>query len=253
MDFQLKDKTILVTGAASGLGKATALMLAAEGAKVAVNYRSRKEQADAVVAEMQSFYGATGLAVYADVASEDDVIEMFDAAESELGPIYGLVNNAAYCPNPPCADLSLEEFRRGIDINLQGAFLCGREAVRRMRERQTRGRVVNISSQAAFRGSENGKTTYDMAKAGLVGFTRSLARDCAPLGINVNCVAPGLMRTDIIAAQIDADPEKYNRRVPVGRIGQPEEIAAMIVFLCSEQASYMTGATVDVSGGLAMH
>ena len=253
MDFQLANKTVLVTGAASGLGKATAMLLAAEGAKVAVNYRSRKEQADAVVAEMKSFHGATGMAVYADVASEDDVLKMFDAVESELGPIDALVNNAAHCPNPPCADLSLEEFRKGIDINLQGTFLCSREAVRRMRERKTKGKIVNISSQAAFRASENGKTSYDMAKAGLVGFTRSLARDCAPLGINVNCVAPGLMRTDIIAAQIDAAPEKYNRRVPLGRIGQPEEIAAMIVFLCSELASYMTGATVDVSGGLAMH
>jgi len=253
MDLQLKNKTILVTGAASGLGKATALMLAAEGAKVAVNYRSRKEQADAVVAEMKSLYGTTGLAVYADIASEDEVAKMFDAVEAELGSIDALVNNAAYCPNPPCADLSLAEFRKGIDINLQGTFLCSREAVRRMRERNTRGKIVNISSQAAFRGSENGKTAYDMSKAGLVGFTISLARDCAPLGINVNGVAPGLMRTDIIAAQIDADPEKYNRRVPLGRIGQPEEIAAMIVFLCSDRASYMTGATVDVSGGLAMH
>jgi len=253
MDFQLKDKTILVTGAASGLGKATALMLAAEGAKVAVNYRSRKEQADAIVAEMKSRYGATGLAVYADIASEDDVIKMFDATESKLGPIHALVNNAAYCPGPACADLSLEEFRKGIDINLQGTFLCSREAVRRMRERKTKGKIVNISSQAAFRGSESGKTSYDMAKTGLIGFTISLARDCAPLGINVNCVAPGIMWTDIIASQIGADPEKYNRRIPLGRVGQPEEIAAMIVFLCSEQACYMTGATVDVSGGLAMH
>jgi len=253
MNFQLANKTILVTGAASGLGKATAMLLAAEGATIAINYRSRKEQADAVVAEMKSVHRANGLAVYADVASEDDVLKMFDTVESELGPIDALVNNAAYCPNPPCVDLSLEEFRKGIDINLQGTFLCSREAVRRMRERKTKGKIVNISSQAAFRASENGKTTYDMAKAGLVGFTRSLARDCAPLGINVNCVVPGLMRTDIIAAQIDADPEKYNRRVPLGRIGQLEEIAAIIVFLCSELASYMTGATVDVSGGLAMH
>ena len=253
MDFQLKDKTILVTGAASGLGKATALMLAAEGAKVAVNYRSRKEHAEAVVAEMNATYGVNGQAVYADIASESDVLSMFDAVESELGPIDALVNNAAYCPTPACADLALEEFRKGIDINLQGTFLCSREAVRRMRERKTKGKIVNISSQAAFRGSENGKTTYDMAKTGLIGFTISLARDCAPLGINVNCVAPGIMRTDIIAAQIDADPEKYNRRIPLGRLGLPEEIAAMIVFLCSERASYMTGATVDVSGGLAMH
>ncbi len=253
MDLNLKNKVILVTGAASGLGKSTALLLAAEGAKVAVNYRSRKDEADAVVAGMKSRYGTDGVAVYADVASEEDVRTMFDAAESALGPIFGLVNNAAYCPNPPCADLTLDEFRKGIDINLQGTFLCSREAVRRMRERGTKGKIVNIASQAAFRGSENGKTTYDMAKAGLVGFTISLARDCAPLGINVNCVAPGLMRTDIIAAQIDKDPEKYNRRVPLGRIGQPDEIAAMIVYLCSDRASYMTGATVDVSGGLAMH
>ncbi|MGL4944496.1 MAG: SDR family NAD(P)-dependent oxidoreductase [Thermoguttaceae bacterium] len=252
MDFKLRDRVVLVTGAASGLGRSVATMLAGEGARVAVNYRSRRGDADAVVQQIVAS-GGTAIAVEADIASEEQVIAMFDKTERELGPIFALVNNAAYCPYQSCVDLSLEEFRKGIDINLQGTFLCAREAVRRMTAAATRGKIVNISSQAAFRGSETGKTSYDMAKAGIIGFTVSLARDCAKLGINVNGVAPGIMLTDIIAPSVAADPERYNRRIPLGRLGQTDEVAAMVVFLCSELANYMTGATVDVSGGLAMH
>jgi 3-oxoacyl-[acyl-carrier protein] reductase len=114
-------------------------------------------------------------------------------------------------------------------------------------------KIVNISSQAAFRGSESGKLAYDASKGAIVTFTIALAREMAPHGINVNSVAPGLMRTELMAPLIDKDPEKFNRRVPLKRIGKTEEIGAVAVFLCSERASYMTGATVDVSGGLAMH
>jgi 3-oxoacyl-[acyl-carrier protein] reductase len=134
-----------------------------------------------------------------------------------------------------------------------GTFLASREMVRRLIAGQRHGKIVNISSQAAFRGSQSGKTAYDSSKAGIVGFTISLALEMAKHGINVNCVAPGLMRTEMIAAAVDADPERFNKRSPLGRIGTTEEIAGVVVFLCSQRASYMTGATVDVSGGLAMH
>jgi len=120
-------------------------------------------------------------------------------------------------------------------------------------ERQTAGKIVNISSQAAVRGSTNGKTAYDMTKAGICGFTRSLAIEVGKYGINVNAVLPGLMYTEIIAKEIDTDPERYNKRSLLGRIARPEEIAQVAVFLCSDRASYMTGASVDVSGGMALH
>jgi len=149
--------------------------------------------------------------------------------------------------------LTLEEFRKCIDINLQGTFLVSRETVRRLRARSASGNIVNVSSQAGVRASQNGKTAYDMTKAGILGFTRSLALEVAKDNILVNAVLPGLMYTEIIAKAIDADPERFNKRSPLGRIAQTEEIAQVVVFLCSDRASYMTGASVDVSGGMALH
>jgi 3-oxoacyl-[acyl-carrier protein] reductase len=254
MDLHLKDKVVLVTGAASGLGQSIAELLVEEGAKVAVNYRSRKDAAESFAAELCSKNGnGIAAAVYADVARESDVCAMFDEAESKLGSIHAVVNNAAYCANPECAELSLDEFRKCIDINLQGTFLVSREQVRRLRLRQASGNIVNISSQAALRGSASGKTAYDMTKAGILGFTRSLAIEVGKDGILVNAVLPGLMYTEIIAAAIDADPERFNKRSLLGRIAKTREIAQVAVFLCSDRASYMTGASVDVSGGMALH
>ncbi len=253
MDLHLKNKVALVTGGASGLGEAIVRILAAEGAKVALNYRSRKETAEALAAELSAKYATTVRAVYADVASEADVHAMLEEIEAKLGPVDIAVNNAAYCANPECAALSLDEFRKCVDINLQGMFLVCRETVRRLRARKSAGNIVNISSQAAVRGSQNGKTAYDMTKAGMLGFTRSLALETAKDGILVNAVLPGLMHTDIIAAAYEAEPERFNKRAPLGRIAQTAEIARVAVFLCSDAASYMTGTTIDVSGGMAMH
>jgi len=253
MDLHLKNKVILVTGAASGLGRSIARLLAEEGAKVAVNYRSRREAADSLAEEIRTRCGTPALAVHADISSETEVHAMFETLEQQLGPIDAAVNNAAYCAYPQCSDLTLDEFRKCLDVNLQGVFLVCRETVQRLRGRQSPGNIVNISSQAALRASQNGKTAYDMTKAGILGFTRSLALDTAKDKILVNAVLPGLMHTELIAADYNANPEKYSKRAPLGRLGQTEEIAQVAVFLCSDRASYMTGATVDVSGGLALH
>jgi len=253
MDLHLKNKIALVTGGASGLGKAIVLVLAEEGAKVAINYRSKKSEADALVEHIRTQFHGDALAVYADVASENDVHSMFEEIEQTLGPIDIAVNNAAYCANPECADLTLEEFRKCVDINLQGMFLVCRETVRRLRARRSPGNIVNISSQAALRGSATGKTAYDMTKTGMLGFTRSLALETAKDKILVNAVLPGIMYTELLAKAIDADPERYNKRSPLGRLAQTEEVAQMAAFLCSDRASYMTGTTVDVSGGKALH
>ncbi|MDR2172081.1 MAG: SDR family oxidoreductase [Planctomycetaceae bacterium] len=253
MDLHLKNKVVLVTGGASGLGKTIVEILAEEGAKVAINYRSRKETADSLVSELRSKFGVESLAVYADVSNESEVRSMFDEIELKLGSIHAVVNNAAYCANPECANLTLDEFKKCVDINLQGLFLVCRETVQRLRQKKSKGNIVNISSQAALRGSASGKTAYDMTKAGILGFTRSLAIEVGKDGINVNAVLPGLMYTEIIAAAIDADPERFNKRSLLGRIAKTEEIAQVAVFLCSDRASYMTGASVDVSGGMALH
>jgi len=253
MDLHLKDRTALVTGGASGLGKAIVLALAEEGAHIVINYRSRKSEADALAEQIRQQFGIKAIVAYADVSSESDVHDMFEEIEKMFGPVDIAVNNAAYCANPECADLTLEEFRKCVDINLQGTFLVCRETVQRLRIKKTPGNIVNISSQAALRGSASGKTAYDMTKAGILGFTRSLALETAKDKILVNAVLPGIMYTEIIAQFIDADPERFNKRSPLGRIAQAEEIAQVVAFLCSDRASYMTGVSVDVSGGMALH
>lgn len=253
MDLKLKDKVVLVTGGYRGLGKSICLLLAEEGAKIGINHRRSPEEAQALAQEIQEKYEAKAAPIVGDVSKEDDVAAMFDQAESALGPVDAVVNNAAFCPVGATADLSVEDFNHTLQVNMTGTFTCSREMIRRLLATGRHGKIVNVSSQAAFRGSESGKTPYDASKMGIIGFTISLAREMAKHGINVNCVAPGLMYTEMLAEAIDADPERYNKRVPLGRIGKTEEIAGMVVFLCSDRASYMTGATVDVSGGLAMH
>lgn len=252
MDLHLKDKVALVTGASRGLGKAVALGLAAEGAKVGVNYRSSAGRAEAVVETIRAG-GGEAIPLGADVSAEADVARMFDEAEAALGPVDVLVNNAAIAPACPTAEMPLEDWRRAFEINVQGTFLCSREMVRRLLAAARIGRIVNISSQAAFRGSRSGKTAYDASKGAVISFTISLALEMSKHNIAVNCVAPGLMYTEMLKDVIDANREKYESRVPVHRIGKVEEVANVVVFLASDRASYMTGATVDVSGGLAMH
>jgi 3-oxoacyl-[acyl-carrier protein] reductase len=253
MDLHLKNRVALVTGGAGGLGRAIVIALAEEGTNVAINYRSKKSEADALAEQIQNQYGVQSMVVYADVADETSVHDMFENIEKSLGPIDIEVNNAAYCANPECAELTLEEFRKCIDINLQGTFLVCRETVQRLRSRRASGNIVNVSSQAALRGSQSGKTAYDMTKAGILGFTRSLALETAKDNILVNAVLPGIMYTEIIAKFIDTDPDRFNKRSPLGRIARTEEIAHVVALLCSDRASYMTGTSIDISGGMALH
>ncbi len=252
MDLKLDQKIALVTGAAGGLGRTMAETLAAEGAKVGVNYRTKPEAAQAVVDAIRSA-GGTAVSVHADLTNDDDVTAMFDTLESELGVIDILINNGAFCPTEPTTEIPTETFMHTMNVNLGGMFRCCQQFVRRLEAVERAGRIVNISSQAAFRGSRSGKTAYDSSKAGVIGFTISLARELASKQFAVNCVAPGLMLTEMLADAVAADPDAFNKRVPLGRLGATQEIADVAVFLASDRASYMTGATVDVSGGLAMH
>jgi len=252
MDLQLRDKVALVTGGSHGLGRAISLGLAAEGARVAVNYHRTAEKAEQLADEIRQQHGTEALAVLGDVAREADVAAMFDCVEARLGLVEILVNNAAVCPTCQVKDMTLDEWTRTLEVNLTGTFLVSREVVRRLLAAGRKGRIVNISSQAAFRGSTTGHAPYDASKGGMISFTVSLAREIAAHGIAVNAVAPGMMLTEMTAKTLAANEAKYLARIPLGRIGRTDEIAAAVVFLASERASYMTGATVDVSGGMLM-
>jgi len=252
MDLKLKDQVALVTGGSRGLGRAISLGLAAEGAKVAVNYRTHRDEAEAVVAQIRREHGVEAVAVAADVASEPDVREMFRLAEEAFSRVDVLVNNAAVCPTCRVEELTEEQWNRTLQVNLTGTFLACREMVRRLLAAGRPGRIVNVSSTAAFLGSTTGHAPYDASKGGVISFTISLAREVARKGIAVNAVAPGMIRTDMTAATLAANEPKYLARIPLGRIADPAEVAHVVVFLASPAASYMTGATVNVSGGLLM-
>jgi 3-oxoacyl-[acyl-carrier protein] reductase len=252
MHLKLAGKAALVTGGSRGLGKAICLGLAAEGAKVAVTYRRNADMADGVVAEIRRAHGVDAVALQGDVSREADVLAMFDEIEKQFSRVDVLVNNAAVCPTCAVKDMTEQEWNDTLQVNLTGTFLTCREMVRRLTAAGRTGRIVNVSSQAAFRGSTTGHAPYDASKGGVVSFTVSLAREVARYGIAVNAVAPGMMLTEMTAETLKANAEKYLARIPLGRIADTAEIADVIVFLASERASYMTGATVDVSGGMLM-
>lgn len=252
MDLNLKDKVALVTGGSRGLGKAICLSLAAEGARVAVNYRRTADKAQAVVDQIKAEYGLEALAVGGNVAKEADVLSIFKQVAEKFSQIDILVNNAAVCPTCQVKDMSEEMWTETISVNLTGTFLTSRQFVKRLLEAGRGGRIVNIVSQAAFRGSTTGHAPYDASKGGIVSFTIALAREVAQQGIAVNAVAPGIILTEMVAKVLEKNKDKYLDRIPLRRIAEPEEVADVVTFLASERAGYMTGATVDVTGGMLM-
>jgi len=250
MDLHLQNKVALVTGGSRGLGRAICLGLAAEGAKVAVNY-SRTNPAK-LVAEIKKKFRVEAIAVRGDVSKAADVRKIFDRVERALGPLDILINNAGSWPTATVRDMTETEWNAALAINLTASFLTCREAVRRWLAAKRTGRIVNVTSQAAYHGSTTGHAHYAAAKAGLATFTISLAREMAPHGIAVNAVAPGFMQTDMAADALKKNWPKYRERIPLGRVADPAEVAHAVLFLASDRASYMTGATLHVNGGMLM-
>ena len=252
MKTNLKDKVVLVSGGSRGVGRAICFAFASEGAHVAVNYLSGRKEAEAVVAGIMGKYRTRAFAIKADMADEHEVTGMIISVEKELGEIDVLVNNAAYCPSGPISSYSVEEWERTFGVNVTGVFVASREVVKLWHNKGKRGNIVNIVSQAAFRGSTSGHLPYDSSKGAVVSFTIALAREVAKEGIRVNGVAPGLVRTELMAEALEKREAQYLSRIPLNRIAEPKEIASVVVFLASDSASYITGATIDASGGMIM-
>ncbi|PIW25752.1 MAG: NAD(P)-dependent oxidoreductase [Rhodospirillales bacterium CG15_BIG_FIL_POST_REV_8_21_14_020_66_15] len=243
----MSDKVTIVTGGSRGIGRATALLAAKAGHAVCINYASDQDAADSVCAGIIA-HGGKALAVPADTSSQADVIRLFETVDRELGPVTGLVNNAGiHGPRGPVKDLTEADIRRVLEVNVLGLFLCAQQAIKRMSTDNggAGGAIVNISSGAAVIGSPGGGVLYAASKGAVNSFSTGLAQEVIGQGIRVNTVAPGLTETDMTRATL----EKRAKATPMGRAGRPEEIAQAIVFLLSDEASYIACANLRVSGG----
>ena len=243
----LKGKVALVTGASRGIGKAIALALAENGAAVAVNYSSSEASA-LEVAEIIRKNGGRAEIFKARVNVESEVEEMFTAVEKSLGPVDILVNNAGITKDNLLMRMKTEEWDSVIDVNLKGAFLCTRRAVKGMMKNRY-GKIINISSVVGFAGNA-GQFNYSATKAGFIGMTKSAALEFASRGIRVNAVAPGFIETDMTASLSDDVKAAYMEKIPLKSLGKPEDIANAVVYLASPLSDYMTCRTLHLNGAM---
>jgi 3-oxoacyl-[acyl-carrier protein] reductase len=244
----LKDKVAIVTGASRGIGRAIAIELATQGAIAVVNYASSSAAAEAVVTEITEA-GGEAIAIQADVSKGDQVDTLVNAVMDKFKRVDILVNNAGITRDTLLLRLKPEDWQAVIDLNLTGVFLCTR-AVSKIMLKQRSGRIINITSVAGQMGNP-GQSNYSAAKAGVIGFTKSVAKELATRGITVNAVAPGFIATDMTSDL--NNPEDILKFIPLGRFGQPEEVAGMVRFLAADTAAtYITGQVFNVDGGMVM-
>ncbi|PMQ00902.1 MAG: beta-ketoacyl-ACP reductase [Dictyoglomus sp. NZ13-RE01] len=245
----LKDKVALVTGGSRGIGRAIVIALAKEGAKVVINYRSNEESARETLEEVEKL-GAVGYLYKADVSNEEEVENMFKDILTKFGRLDILVNNAGITRDNLLLRMKLEDWEAVMATNLRSVFLCTRAAAKIM-IKQRSGRIINISSIVGEMGNI-GQANYSASKAGIIGFTKTVARELASRGITVNAVAPGFIETEMTESIAPDLKDLYLKQIPLQRFGKPEEVANLVKFLASEEAGYITGAVINIDGGLAM-
>ena len=246
---EIVTRSAIVTGGGKGIGRAVCLALAEQGVNVAVNYAGSQSAAEETAALCQE-KGVQAMAVQADVAQADQVEALFAKATEAFGRLDILVNNAGITRDNLIVRISEEDFDAVLSTNLKGAFLCCKKAARLMMRQRT-GRIVNISSVVALRGNP-GQANYCASKAGLIGLTKSLAKELSSRHVTVNAVAPGFIDTDMTRVLPEAARDAILSQVPLGTFGHPEDVAAAVAFFASEQAGYITGQVLCVDGGMAM-
>lgn len=245
----MSDRAALITGSSRGIGAATARRLAEDGFDIVVHYHEAEDRAKRTVEDVREA-GAEAVVLQADIADPDQARSMVEESLAHFEHLDTLINNAGMYPRNTIDQVEPADFERVVKVNAQGAFNVTKPLVEHLQERGG-GRIVNLSSILGARGSKHG-THYSSSKAAVLGFTKSLARELAPDGILVNAICPGAIETDMIAQDTDAKRRQREETIPMGRVGQPEEIAGVIAFLVGEDASYVTGETIHVNGGLYM-
>lgn len=240
------EKTVLITGGSRGIGAACVRAFAAAGCRVAFSYLHSEEKAAALCAELEG----RAVAIQADVADRDQVTALFRQAEQAFGPVEVLVNNAGIAQQKLFTDITPDEWRRMLAVHLDGPFYCCQAALPAM-IRAKWGRIINISSMWGQVGGSC-EVHYSAAKAGLIGLTKALAQEEGPSGVTVNCIAPGVVETDMMAGFSAADKQALAEETPLCRLGRPEEVAAAAVFLAGDQAAFITGQVLGVNGGLVV-
>jgi 3-oxoacyl-[acyl-carrier protein] reductase len=245
----LTGKVAVVTGAGKGIGRAIALRLAQHGASIVINYRSSAKEAEEVIQEIRKNGGKAEM-VQGDVSSFEDADKVIKFAVLNFGRLDILVNNAGITKDTLLLRMKEEDFSKVIDVNLKGVFNCTKHASAVMLKQKS-GRIINISSVVGLMGNA-GQANYAAAKAGILGFTKSIAKELGTRGITVNAIAPGFITTDMTEVLSDKVKEKLIENVPLKRLGSPEDVANLAAFLASDNASYITGQVINVDGGMVM-